>query len=96
TNASVTIKSATGVLSLPNTAIQDSGGSTTVTLVRNGQQTSVPVTTGLVGDSSTEIRAGLSDGDQVALPQARTSATPAAGGGAGGGGGGGQRFGGGF
>ncbi|MGB2940585.1 MAG: biotin/lipoyl-binding protein [Candidatus Dormiibacterota bacterium] len=94
TNASVTIQSALGVLSLPNTAVQNTGGSSTVNLVRNGQQTSVPVTTGLVGDSTTEIRAGLNDGDQVALPQARTSATPAAGGG--GGGGGGRGFGGGF
>jgi HlyD family secretion protein len=92
TNASVTIQSALGVLSLPNTAVQNTGGSSTVNLVRNGQQTSVPVTTGLVGDSTTEIRAGLNDGDQVALPQARTSATPAAGGG----GGGGRGFGGGF
>nr|MDQ6919913.1 hypothetical protein [Candidatus Dormibacteraeota bacterium] len=95
TNASVTIQSATGVLSLPNTAVQSAGGSTTVNLVRNGQQSSVPVTTGLVGDSTTEIRAGLNDGDQVALPQARTSASPAAGGG-GGGGGGNRGFGGGF
>lgn len=95
-NASVTVQSALGVLNLPNTAVQTSGGSSTVNLVRNGQQTSVPVTIGLVGDSTTEIRAGLSEGDQVALPQARTSASPAAGAGGGGGGPRGGGLGGGF
>jgi multidrug efflux pump subunit AcrA (membrane-fusion protein) len=89
-NASVTVQSVNNVLTLPNTAIQNGG---MVTLVRNGQQTSVQVVTGLVGDSTTEVRGGLSNGDQVALPQSRTGASPNAnnrglfGGGGGGGGG---------
>jgi HlyD family secretion protein len=96
-NASVTIQDAPNVLTVPNTAVQSAGGTSTVNLVRNGQTTSVQVETGLVGDSSTEIKAGLSDGDQIALPQTRATASPAAGaGGAGGGGGGGRGFGGGF
>jgi hypothetical protein len=61
----------------------------------------VPVQTGTVGDSTTEITSGLSQGDRVVLPQLRLpSQTQTTGGGrgvlggGGGGGGGGGRVGG--
>jgi hypothetical protein len=74
---------------------------TTVTVVQNGKQTARTVTTGLTGDSTTQIVSGLSAGDQVVVRSAvvTPSATSAAGGqqarGLGGGGFGGGGFGGG-
>jgi hypothetical protein len=73
---------------------------TTVTVVQNGKQTARTVTTGLTGDSTTQIVSGLSAGDQVVVRSAvvTPSATSAAGqqsrgfgGGFGGGLGGGAR-----
>jgi multidrug efflux pump subunit AcrA (membrane-fusion protein) len=78
---------------------------TTVTVVQNGKQSARTVTTGLTGDSTTQIVSGLSAGDQVVVRSAvvTPSTTSAAGqqsrgfggGGFGGGGFGGGGFGGG-
>jgi multidrug efflux pump subunit AcrA (membrane-fusion protein) len=67
--AEVVVKQAEGV-NVPTTAI--SRGS--VTVVHNGKHVSQAVTTGLAGDSSTIILAGLNAGEQIVLPSA-TSAT---------------------
>jgi len=45
-----------------------SGGSGTVTVRAGGHDQQKPVTIGLHGDQFTEIRGGLSLGDQVVLP----------------------------
>jgi multidrug efflux pump subunit AcrA (membrane-fusion protein) len=73
---------------------------TTVTVVQNGKQSARTVTTGLTGDSTTQIVSGLSAGDQVVVRSAvvTPSTTSAAGQqsrGFGGGGFGGGGFGGG-
>ncbi|MGZ4384076.1 MAG: efflux RND transporter periplasmic adaptor subunit, partial [Gaiellaceae bacterium] len=51
-------------------AVTGSGSAARVTVMRNGQETAVPVATGLKGDSTTEIVSGLKAGDQVVLPTA--------------------------
>ena len=69
------------MLQVPTAAITTSGTSHTVTVLRNGTQTVVPVTVGLTGATSTQITGGLQEGDSVVLPTPSTAATPATGGG---------------
>ncbi len=102
--AEVVVKQAEGV-NVPTSAIT----ADTVTVVHDGTQTRRRVVTGLAGNSSTIILSGLSAGEQIVLPVARSSSTAssllsrlgsragALGGGAGGlgGGGGAALFGGG-
>jgi RND family efflux transporter MFP subunit len=95
------------VLSVPTSAVQTSQGQSTVRVLKNGQVTSVPVTTGISSDADTEITSGLTEGDTVVTGVVSTSqgssstgASPFGGGGFrgvggfGGGGGGGARGGG--
>lgn len=45
----------------------------TVLVYSGGQQVSTEVETGLVGDTLTEIKGGLNEGDQIVLPTVRLS-----------------------
>jgi multidrug efflux pump subunit AcrA (membrane-fusion protein) len=93
-NVSVINQTRSHVLELPSSAITTSGVRSTVELLTNGTTTVTPVTTGLVGSSSTEIVSGLKKGDVVVVPTvAITAATSSSSTGAGLGTGG---FGGGF
>jgi hypothetical protein len=65
--AEVVVEQAEGV-NVPTTAI--SAG--TVTVVQGARQVRRRVVTGLVGDSSTIVLSGLSAGEEVLLPLART------------------------
>jgi HlyD family secretion protein len=94
TNAAVTVAQADNAVRVPNAAVHTTGGATTVTVLSNGQQVSTEVVTGIVGDTYTEIKAGLNQGDVVVLPSLRTTGTTSGGsgnvfrgGGLGGGGG---------
>lgn len=69
-SAEVVVKQEEGV-SVPTSAI--SGGS--VTVLRGGKRVRQPVLTGLAGNSSTIVLSGLSAGEEVVLPLARTSST---------------------
>jgi multidrug efflux pump subunit AcrA (membrane-fusion protein) len=71
-NASVTVAEADNVIRVPNAAVHTTGGTTMVTVYSNGEQVPTEVVTGLVGDSTTEIKAGLNEGDRVVLPSLRT------------------------
>jgi len=71
-NASVTVAQADNVVRVPNAAVHTVGGVTMVTVYTNGEQVPTEVVTGLVGDTTTEIKAGLNEGDQVVLPSLRT------------------------
>ena len=59
-------------LYVPSATVQSVGGQDVVTVLRNGQQSSVVVTVGIEGDQTTEILSGLSEGDQVVIPTATT------------------------
>jgi HlyD family secretion protein len=90
-NANVVVSQASDVLMVPNAAITRLGGQAYVTVLSSDAktQTRVPVATGVVGDSTTEISSGVSQGQRVVLPQLRLSNQGTTGGGARGGGGGG-------
>jgi multidrug efflux pump subunit AcrA (membrane-fusion protein) len=100
-NAAVTVAQADNVLYVPTSAIRQQNGASMVTVYMNGEQIPTEVETGIVGDSVTEIKGGLTEGQQVVLPTLRLSSGSGAGTGAGGllgrggfGGGGGFRGGG--
>ena len=94
-NAAVTVAEADNAVRVPNAAVHTTGGTTMVTVLSNGQQVPTEVVTGVVGDTYTEIKAGLNAGDKVVLPSLRTGTTTTGGtfrgGGLGGLGGGGFR-----
>ena len=86
-NMSITTGSKVGVLVAPTSAITSVGNRHTVVVRRGDQDVVVPVETGLVGDTTTEIVSGVHAGDQLVLPTVATSTTngfPRGGGGGGG------------
>ncbi|MEN3536382.1 biotin/lipoyl-binding protein [Microbispora sp. ZYX-F-249] len=93
--ARVTVGEAADVLTVASAAVTTAGGRTTVTVLENGRQVVKRVEVGIKGDTTTEIKSGLREGDQVVRP--RTSTTGGGGGiqFPGGGGGFGRGFGGG-
>jgi HlyD family secretion protein len=63
-------------LLVPNKAIRTSGGQKTVTVLFEGQQITVPVTVGLVGDSMSEVTGDqLREGDVVVISGSTSSTT---------------------
>ena len=95
-NATVTVSKAANALTVPNLAINHTGGQAFVTVYAAGQQVATPIDTGVVGDQFTEVTGGLNDGEQVVLPTIRAATgTGPQRGVFGGGGGGGGRIGGG-
>jgi len=78
-NAAVTVAEADNAVRVPNAAVHTTGGTTTVTVLTNGQQVATEVVTGIVGDTYTEIKAGLNEGDRVVLPALRTTTTTSGG-----------------
>ena len=72
-NASVIVAQADNAVRVPNAAVRTTGGTTMVTVLSKGQQVPTEVITGVVGDTYTEIKAGLNDGDTVVLPALRTT-----------------------
>jgi HlyD family secretion protein len=83
--ANVITKQANNVLEVPNRAVRTQGQSKFVTVLFEGQQIQVPVTTGLSSDTMTQITSGLREGDQVVL-NSTTTAQPRGGPGGPGGG----------
>jgi multidrug efflux pump subunit AcrA (membrane-fusion protein) len=73
-DVSVVVQTATNVLELPSAAITTTGPISTVTVLRNGTKKTTRVTTGLVGDSTTQIDSGVSVGQVVVEPVASVSA----------------------
>ena len=89
-NATVVTARASNVLVVPNRAITRLGNLATVLVVEAGKQVATQVTLGIAGASTTQVVSGLTAGQKVVLPAARTSGTTTpAGRGFGGGGGGG-------
>jgi multidrug efflux pump subunit AcrA (membrane-fusion protein) len=79
-NAAVTVAESDNVVRVPNAALSTTGGTSMVTVLSNGQQVPTEVVTGVVGDTYTEIKAGLSEGTRVILPTLRTGSTTGTGG----------------
>jgi membrane fusion protein, macrolide-specific efflux system len=74
-NSAVTVAEADNAVRVPNAAVHTQGGTTMVTVLSSAQQVPTEVVTGIVGDSYTEIKAGLNPGDRVVLPALRASGT---------------------
>jgi macrolide-specific efflux system membrane fusion protein len=73
-NVNVTIGSASNALAVPSAAINTAGPTKTVTVLNsNGQQQTVSVSTGLVGNTATQITSGLTEGQRVLLPTSTSS-----------------------
>jgi HlyD family secretion protein len=72
-NASVTVAQVDNAVRVPNAAVRTTGGTTMVTVLTKGVQVPTEVITGVVGDTYTEIKAGLNEGDTVVLPALRTT-----------------------
>jgi len=67
-DVSVVTASATNAVEVPSTAITQTGGTSTVQVVKNGKDVTTPVTVGIKGTAYTEIKTGLTVGEVVALP----------------------------
>lgn len=70
---SITTGQADSALVVTSSAVTSVGQRHTVTVLRDGQQSVVPVQVGLVGDNGTQIVSGLSAGDTVVLPSSSTT-----------------------
>ncbi|GAA3665800.1 HlyD family efflux transporter periplasmic adaptor subunit [Nonomuraea antimicrobica] len=77
----VVVGQAENVVTVPSTAISTSGGQTTVTVLRNGSQARTPVEVGVQGATLTEIKSGVSEGDQIVPPTTAPGTTGNSGGG---------------
>jgi multidrug efflux pump subunit AcrA (membrane-fusion protein) len=73
-DVSVVVQTASDTLELPSAAITTTGPLSTVTVLAHGTRTTTRVTTGLVGDSTTQIESGLKLGQVVVEPVASVSA----------------------
>ena len=59
------------VLTVPNTAVHQQGTTSAVVLLNDdGSQQTVPFEAGAVGDKTTEVKSGLTEGQHVVLPDA--------------------------
>lgn len=67
--ATVITQHRANVLTVPNAAVHQQGSTSTVVLLNDDASTqTVPVEVGVVGDSKTEVRSGVSEGQRVVLP----------------------------
>jgi macrolide-specific efflux system membrane fusion protein len=66
-SVSVILKEATNALYVPSTAVTTAGGVSSVTVVNGSTKTRTTVTLGVIGDTTTQIESGLTQGQTVAL-----------------------------
>jgi HlyD family secretion protein len=86
----VLVNALNNVLVVPNNAILRQGDQTFVSVQGpDGKPVRVPFQAGAVGDDTTQVLSGLSEGQPILLPDARVAPGSTGGGGLGGGGGGG-------
>ena len=74
TTANIIVDKKTDVLSVPSAAINYSGDTTTVTLIKNGEEITQTVETGIESDTKVEIVSGVSEGDEVVIGTVSASA----------------------
>ncbi|MEK7499849.1 MAG: efflux RND transporter periplasmic adaptor subunit [Patescibacteria group bacterium] len=92
-NANIITAHKNDALLVPNAAIQPQGDQNVVTVIRNGSQTTVPITLGSSNDLQTEIISGLQEGDEVITGTSTATGSSAFSSGNSFGGGGGARIG---
>jgi RND family efflux transporter MFP subunit len=88
-DVTITIDSATGVMTVPAAALRgDTGNYTVLVLGADGTPTAQPVQVGLITNTTAEVKSGLTVGQEVitGVNNAQTTTTTAGGGGFGGGG----------
>ncbi|WP_203989643.1 efflux RND transporter periplasmic adaptor subunit [Sphaerisporangium rufum] len=61
----VVVAQADGVLTVPSTAVRTAGGQSTVSVYENGRQVTRRVEIGVKGDTTTEVKSGLREGERV-------------------------------
>ncbi len=74
-NLAITVDQRDNVLTVPLRAVKTQGTQKVVTVLYQGQQIPVNVTTGLTSDTSAEITSGLKEGDVVVLNATQTRQT---------------------
>ena len=72
---SIILEERINVLLVPNKVIIAQGGETFVQVIKDGVTEQRPVCTGLSGWQNTEIIEGLSEGEQVVIPQKTSTPT---------------------
>ncbi|HKN97925.1 MAG TPA: biotin/lipoyl-binding protein, partial [Pseudonocardiaceae bacterium] len=87
----IIVKQLTNVLAVPTVALHFQNGKTVVDREVGGKQVATTVTTGMTSNGETQILSGLSNGDQVAVPNIQRGGATTTGGRAGLGGFGGGR-----
>lgn len=77
-DANIVLAQKTGVLVVPTAAVSNSNGRAYISVLRNGRPVIVPVKTGLISSSRTEIISGLKAGEMVitGLSQPASSGAP--------------------
>ena len=76
-NVTIIVKQVSGVLTVPTAALHSAGGRTFVYLVKNGKQVKTFVTVGTTYGPSTQVTAGLTSGDKVAVTTTAGTRGPA-------------------
>jgi multidrug efflux pump subunit AcrA (membrane-fusion protein) len=81
-SAEVVVEQVKNALTVPSEAISQLGSGKTVTVEEDGKEVTKTVTTGLVGDETTEVVSGVKAGQTLLLPEAQVaSASEGSGGG---------------
>jgi multidrug efflux pump subunit AcrA (membrane-fusion protein) len=69
-SAEVVVEQVKNALTVPSEAISQAAGGKTVTVEEDGKEVTKTVTTGLVGDETTEVLTGVKEGQTLVLPEA--------------------------
>ncbi|GAA2961669.1 efflux RND transporter periplasmic adaptor subunit [Actinokineospora diospyrosa] len=72
-SVTITVANAANALAVPSAAVQTVGNASSVTVVENGQETRRTVELGVKGDTYVQVLSGLTENEQVLLPQVATS-----------------------
>jgi macrolide-specific efflux system membrane fusion protein len=80
-SAEVVVEQAKDALTVPSEAISQGPGGKTVTVEEDGKEVTKTVSTGLVGDETTEVVSGVKAGETLVLPEATVAAASPEGGG---------------
>jgi multidrug efflux pump subunit AcrA (membrane-fusion protein) len=73
-SAEVVVEQVKNAITVPSEAISSLGNSKTVTVEEDGKEMTKTITTGLVGDESTEVVSGVKVGQTLVLPEATVAA----------------------